>query len=116
MLWIKQMEMKQINHRIETDNEEVGEDLTKMSLSNADANTEPTCDQDEDIDSEEANARARAAVLQSTSSGSDQAKVPCADSEEVSPRKKLKTKKALDEMRRRSGGEDARSDKQVSSD
>merc|ERR1719317_99377 len=104
------------SHRIETDNKEEGEDQTKMSLSNADANTEPTCDQDEDIDSEEANARARAAVLQSTSSGSDQAKVPCADSEEVSPRKKLKTKKALDEMRRRSGGEDARSDKQVSSD
>merc|ERR1712233_69496 len=59
-------------------------------------------------------ARARDAVLQSTSSESDQAKDP--ESEEVSPRKKLKTKKALDEMRRRSGGEEGKSEKQGSSE
>jgi len=72
-------------------------------------------EEEEDIDSEEANARARAAVLQTTSSESEQANlenVAPTETEDSSPRKKLKTKKELDKIRRKSAGED----KQGSSD
>eukprot|EP00092_Neocalanus_flemingeri_P001700 GFUD01001814.1.p1 GENE.GFUD01001814.1~~GFUD01001814.1.p1 ORF type:complete len:1623 (+),score=612.15 GFUD01001814.1:145-4869(+) len=72
---------------------------------------------DEDIDSEEANARARAAVLQDTSSpDSEQANIAPTDQDDNTSRKKLKTKKVLDQMRRKSAGEDGSQEKCGSSD
>merc|ERR1711862_809316 len=63
-------------------NKEKEERITESHTSDVDEshepmNTSPAPDkEEEDIDSEEANARARDAVLQSTSSESDQAKDP----------------------------------------
>ena len=53
----------------------------------------------------EANRKAREAVLQSSSSDSDRPVNNLSNSQELSPRKKLKTKKELDELRRKSQGD-----------
>eukprot|EP00092_Neocalanus_flemingeri_P012205 GFUD01013160.1.p1 GENE.GFUD01013160.1~~GFUD01013160.1.p1 ORF type:complete len:1632 (+),score=611.75 GFUD01013160.1:173-4897(+) len=90
------------------DTSEVNEEVN-----DAEENTAP----DEDIDSEEANARARTAVLQDTSSpDSEQANIAPTDQDDNTPRKKLKTKKVLDQMRRKSAGEDGSQEKRGSSD
>merc|ERR1712096_510083 len=59
---------------------------------------------------------ARAAVLQTTSSESEGGNKALAEPEDNTPRKKLKTKKVLDQIRRKSAGaEDVSGEKQGSS-